>query len=388
MATENDYLNPIYPEMQGLERQRKMAQMLLQQGYQQNAGPAGQMVSGRYVPNSFWQNAQGPVNMMLGAYLDKKSEERAMDLAKQIREAKTEKEQKITDYITGTPEVKTELAGPYAGNVPKPIAIKAETKPDLAAALREISTNNPYGAGSEYKAAIVGNMIPKTPDEVAKYKFAQTPEGGNFKGSFNDFQNQMNAYQKAHLGILAANQANSRVPMGYRMTPTGTLEAIPGGPADLKVQTKLAGANDVDLAVNTLRDKYTKLNDLNAIQNTEKSWLQNLEAGASSSDWGQAISNKLGTQAASARNSIAMERPKLLAAIQKATGMSAKQIDSNAELKLWLNAATDPKKDFASNMEALDNIERSLGSLSIQNSGSLPSESSIDAEIERRKKKK
>ena len=192
---------------------------------------------------------------------------------------------------------------------------------------------------------------------------------------------------KSRAAQHAQQLAQSRVPMGYRLTANNTLEAIPGGPADLKVQAKLAGANDVDLAVATLRDKYIKLNDLNAIHNTEKSALENLQAGASSSEWGQSIANALGTQAASARNTIAMERPKLLAAIQKATGMSAKAIDSNTELKLWLTAATNPKLDFASNMEALDNIEKSIGSLAIQNSGGLPSESSIDAEIARRKKK-
>jgi hypothetical protein len=42
----------------------------------------------------------------------------------------------------------------------------------------------------------------------------------------------------------------------------------------------------------------------------------------------------------------------------KATGMSAKQMDSNAELKLWLATATDPTLDVESNRKALDNIEK------------------------------
>ena len=29
--------------------------------------------------------------------------------------------------------------------------------------------------------------VPKTPDDVIKYNFAKTPEGGGFKGSFADF---------------------------------------------------------------------------------------------------------------------------------------------------------------------------------------------------------
>ena len=57
-----------------------------------------------------------------------------------------------------------------------------------------------------------------------------------------------------------------------------------------------------------------------------------------------------------------MTRPLLLQAIMKATGMSAKQMDSNAELKLYLSTATDPTKGLQANMEALDRIEKLYGS--------------------------
>ena len=42
-----------YAQQQALTRQQQMATMLMQQGQQQ---PQGQMVSGRYVPTSFFQN--------------------------------------------------------------------------------------------------------------------------------------------------------------------------------------------------------------------------------------------------------------------------------------------------------------------------------------------
>lgn len=56
-----------------------------------------------------------------------------------------------------------------------------------------------------------------------------------------------------------------------------------------------------------------------------------------------------------------MTRPLLLQAIMKATGMSAKQMDSNAELKLYLATATDPQKGLEANLEALDRIESLYG---------------------------
>ena len=44
----------------------------------------------------------------------------------------------------------------------------------------------------------------------------------------------------------------------------------------------------------------------------------------------------------------------------QAMGISAKQLDSNAELKLWLSAATDPTLDLQANKSALANLERML----------------------------
>ena len=154
-----------------------------------------------------------------------------------------------------------------------------------------------------------------------------------------------------------------RAPVGYRYTADGNgMEVIPGGPADLKAQAldanKAAGAADVDLAVGTLRDAYDRLDQGGGITNTNKGTLDNLVAGASSSAPGQMVGKMLGTKNQSARNEIEMTRPALLAALMKATGMSAKQMDSNAELKLWMRTATDPTLDIQSNRAALSKIEQ------------------------------
>jgi hypothetical protein len=150
--------------------------------------------------------------------------------------------------------------------------------------------------------------------------------------------------------------------MGYRLTKSGDLEPIPGGPADLKAQEKdkmkSAGATDVQASLSVLRDAYNRLESGGGITSTGNGALGNLAASAGSSGIGQAMGRTFGTQNQSARNDVAMSRPALLAAMMKATGMSAKQMDSNAELKLWLATATDPTLDVESNRRALDNIER------------------------------
>lgn len=128
--------------------------------------------------------------------------------------------------------------------------------------------------------------------------------------------------------------------------------------ADEKAKAKAEGAQGVDSTLGVLRDAYDRLEKGGGITSTNKGPLDNSLAALSRSTIGQATGSILGTKNQSARNDIAMSRPALLAAMMKATGMSAKQMDSNAELKLWLATATDPDKDVESNRRALDNIER------------------------------
>lgn len=158
------------------------------------------------------------------------------------------------------------------------------------------------------------------------------------------------------------NSGQGKAPAGYRNTADGNMEPIPGGPADQKAQAlagqKAAGATDVDSAIASLRDAYDRLEKGGGITSTKNGSLSNIAASSSSSGVGQVLGRTFGTQNQSARNDIAMTRPALLAALMKATGMSAKQMDSNAELKLWMTTATDPQLDVESNRRALDKIER------------------------------
>jgi hypothetical protein len=139
-----------------------------------------------------------------------------------------------------------------------------------------------------------------------------------------------------------------------RKDAVGKVPAATGAKAEALAQ----GKSDVDLSLATLRGAYDRLEQGGGVTSTENSSLSNAGASISASGPGQFAGRVFGTQNQSARNDIKMARPALMAAVMKATGMSSRQIDSNAELKLWISTATDDQLDVQANRRALDNIER------------------------------
>lgn len=194
----------LFAQQQALNRQQQMAAMLMQQGTQQ---PQGQMVSGRYVPTSFFQNLQPVANMLTGAYLAKQGDTKAAALAEELRKGRSAAEESIINKMTGTPAIpaieggiqgpngqmtKETTADMYgAGMELNPqykqvaaIAGKAATSPDLSSALREIRTN-PYGAGKEYTPTILKQMMP---EDTSDYKNFLKVKAEGFPGTFNQYQ--------------------------------------------------------------------------------------------------------------------------------------------------------------------------------------------------------
>lgn len=242
---------------------------------------------------------------------------------------------------------------------------------------------------NQAKRALIEEQVRLAPlrEQAMQFSLAKDAQGlqnDNIRlGILARQQQAAEEYNKGRLGVMAqANQLRAgmgqKAPAGYRVTQDGNLEAIPGGPADLKAQAeaqrKATGAEDVGIALGTLRNAYDRLEKGGGITSTEKTGLANLPAAASASGPGQLIGRMLGTENQSARNEIAMARPGLLASIMKATGMSSKQMDSNAELKLWLSTATDPTLDVQANRKALDNLERKYisGAGAVKNNPAQP----------------
>lgn len=122
-----------------------------------------------------------------------------------------------------------------------------------------------------------------------------------------------------------------------------------------------AGKELLTSQVISLRDTYDALSEKGGIVDTKAPWYKNLGAWVSSTGPGQTVGKALGTDTQSLRNTIAQSRPLLLNAIKQATGMTAKQMDSNVELQMYLKAATDPTADIQSNRKALQKLNDLFG---------------------------
>jgi hypothetical protein len=166
---------------------------------------------------------------------------------------------------------------------------------------------------------------------------------------------------------LQATTSNMpKAPAGYKYKSDGTLEIISGGPADMKSGEKAKGREDFNKVTSSLRKKYEELATIPAaISDPSRKGLggvfENIGAGMASSVGGQPIGKLFGTKAQSLRNQIESTRPLLLQAIKQATGMSAQQMNSNAEMQMYLNAATNPAYDIETNMNALNMLENLYG---------------------------
>lgn len=128
-----------------------------------------------------------------------------------------------------------------------------------------------------------------------------------------------------------------------------------------KQRTQGKAREDLSGVVQQLNNAYDALDTGGGIVSTEKGGLANLAARAGSTGIGQAVGGALGTENQKQRQFIEQTRPLLLNFIKEATGMSAQQMNSNAEMQLYLKAATDPTLSVQANRDALANLDKMFG---------------------------
>jgi hypothetical protein len=119
-----------YAQQQALNRQQRFAEMLMGQNQQ----PQGQMVSGRYVPRSFFEMLQPAANMIAGAYIGKQSDTEAAKLAQRLRTQEMSDLEKYQQMNAGMPA--------QAGGIQGPQGMTTQTTADMYGPNMEL--NAPY----------------------------------------------------------------------------------------------------------------------------------------------------------------------------------------------------------------------------------------------------
>ena len=127
---------------------------------------------------------------------------------------------------------------------------------------------------------------------------------------------------------------------------------IPGSPQSPQSPAKQQLATLIEQA----RGEIGSLSKLGATTSPDKPFYENMGARIGNSALGQELGKSFGTQEQTIRDNIANVKPRILNAIMAATGMSAKQLDSNTELKLALSALGDASQSEESQTKILDNL--------------------------------
>jgi hypothetical protein len=194
------------PEVVGLERQRKLADLLTSQAFQ---SPQGQMISGHYVKPATTQQIQPLLSALLGSTLNQSLDEKQTKLAAALRGEQTKAVEDYMAAMQGQNVALPEQQGPMptGGNIPIQVqntgpnygaAFKAATRPSAPASLQTmgydllkpittkegetISMRN-FGPGGGTTELASGGE--KQTDMMRNYNLARQQ---GFKGSLIDYE--------------------------------------------------------------------------------------------------------------------------------------------------------------------------------------------------------
>jgi hypothetical protein len=205
-------------------------------------------------------------------------------------------------------------------------------------------------AGQYSKSYSSGLIDPEKVDERVRQLSEMTQR-------VQQFQQTQAGLQEQRAATNALAQGNQQI---QRMIAEAKLEEKQAKATE-KANTKSEAKDQLTATVEQLKGKYDTLLQEGGIVSTQAGGLQNIGARLSSSGVGRAIGGAVGTKTQEQRQAIEQTRPLLLNLIKNATGMSAQQMNSNAEMQLYLNAATNPDLSYEANMEALKNLDRLFG---------------------------
>jgi hypothetical protein len=220
-------------QQRALEQRRLYANQL-----RQTEIPTGRMVGRIYVRQP-GETIAAALRQYAGMKEIEDVDKQTSDLARQRNEARQADIQRFTQALRGTPERQIQSMAPTVGNDPN--NPQMQTIPAVQA--------DPYAAYSGLVAsrvpelrqmgaqglAILPQMEVRQSEREADRQFRREQQQEMIQAR-REQQAQAAADRRTLAGIAAGRDGGGKAPAGYRFTNTGNLEAIPGGPADLKKQ--------------------------------------------------------------------------------------------------------------------------------------------------------
>jgi len=183
MATANQYSpfgvpsagitpdNPLAPEYLALERQKKIADLLMQKGQQL---PEGQMVSGYYVAPSLTQQLNPLLNAYMGGNMAEQTEQKTAKLGQLLRGQGIEEINTFSDLMQKDPIAAYKYAAKSTNPQLQKLGFEKMLPQDIKLGAEETYTRlNPNGttevlAKGQGKAHVVGNSLIVDGKEVYK----------------------------------------------------------------------------------------------------------------------------------------------------------------------------------------------------------------------------
>lgn len=167
-----DPTSPYQAEVIGLDRQRKLADMLLKQGMDQS-NLQGQMVSGRFVGASPWQGIANLANIYVAQKTGEQADTKQAQLADRLRKLGQEEVSNIIQTAKGREASQQELAGPAYQGVAPSIQYPAMKGNIDSALTMAASAQTPEGRA--FMAPLLANALPKdiTPFEKEKLRLEE-----------------------------------------------------------------------------------------------------------------------------------------------------------------------------------------------------------------------
>lgn len=231
-------------QQQQILRQQKMAEMLMQQGMQQ---PQGQMVSGRYVAPSIFQNLAGLANVYMGQRGIERAEQAQLDLAKRLRADETFAMADFFQQRKGTEGVEGGIYGPDN-------KLTMQTTPDMIGPQGELTSQyrrvapvaaippNPLGA---YANLMANPKASPRLQNMAFNKMIADPEGFTLAEGATRVERQPDGSLKV---VASGGDKTSPEYKNYLLATKDPINPYKGSFVDYQTMLKKAGAPSVSVS--------------------------------------------------------------------------------------------------------------------------------------------